>query len=85
MSHIGYFLITKPLKIVTKDPYNHTFILVHMFFDIRFDLSRKLLSVLGVYIIGSVDKDSYYGMVNINNDSMYFFIVNINELEESDG
>ena len=40
----------KTLEKVTKDPYNHTFLPVYVYFEVKFDLSKKSQMVQGVIL-----------------------------------
>ena len=50
----------KTLKKVPKDPYNHTFVPVYVYFEVKFDFSKKSQMVLGGNITGSRDKDVFF-------------------------
>ena len=71
----------KTLRKVTKDPYNHTFVPVYVYFEVKFDLSKKSQMFLGGNITGSRYMDDYLRVVIIGNVGTYFFYGNINNTE----
>ena len=81
MSHIKYFKMYKTLKKVTKDTYNHTFVPVYVYFEVKFDLSKKSQIFLRGNITGSRDKDDYFRVVIIDNVGTYFLYGHINNTE----
>ena len=81
MSHIKYFQIYKTLRKVKKDPCNHTFLPVYVYFEVKFDFSKKSQMVLGGNITGSRDKDDYFRVIIIDNIGTYFFYGHIKNTE----
>ena len=81
MSHIKYFQMYKTLKKVPKDPYNHTFVPVYVYFEVKFDLSKKSQMVLGGNSTGSRDKDDHFRVVIIDIVGTYLLYGHINNPE----
>ena len=80
MAQNKYFQIFKPLKRVSKDPYNHTFVPCKTFY-IKFDPRRKARLVTVVNMTGASDEYAYCGVVNIHTLRTVFFCGYINGVE----
>ena len=73
MDQINYFHKFRILKRGSKATDNHTFVTVHMFFDLNFDIRRNSRMVSGGYITGYRVKGDYCSVINIDTVRTDFF------------
>ena len=80
MAHIKGFQKFRPSKIGSKYPAGHTFVPVHMCFDVKFDLRSKSRLVAGGNMTGSRDEEAYCGMGKIDTFRTYFLLGQLDDL-----
>ena len=85
MDQIKDFKTVNPLKRCPKGTYNHTFVLLHMCFDAKFELSRKVKMVSKEDMTVTTDEELYYGVVNVDTTRTGLFLGNTNGLEVVEG
>ena len=81
MDQIKDFKTVNPLKRCPKGTYNHTLVLLHMCFDAKFELSRKVKMVSKEDMTVTMDEESYYGVGNVDTTKIGLFLGKTNGLE----
>ena len=81
MSQILDFKTFKPLPKGSRPPKEHTYVPVHLCFDVKFDLQCKAHLVAGGNWTDPPDTDIYSGVVSIDSIRTAFLIAELNDLE----
>ena len=85
MDQIKDFKTVNTMKRCPKGTYNNTFVLVHMCFDAKFELSRKIKMVSKEDMKVIMNEESYYGVVNVDTTRTGSFLGKTNGLEVVEG
>ena len=74
MKHTNDFQMQKPLKRSIKDKQNHNFIMVNMYFYVKFYLRRKAKLVSGGNMVEGSDEEAYCEVLDIENERAVYYL-----------